>query len=88
MRTTLRIDDQLFEQVRSEAHRQRISIATLVNRLLRRGLQSPAPRRPAARRYREAPLSMGQPLVNIDKAVSFAADLEDAQTLEELRRRK
>jgi hypothetical protein len=89
MRTTLRIDDDLFHEIRERAHRENIPITDLVNRLLRVGLE-PARSGGAKtnRPYREQVFSMGQPRVLLHKALAVAAALEDEEVLEELTRRK
>jgi len=85
MRTTLRIDDDLMRQLRKRAAEQKVSLATLCNQVLRQGLaQKPAPRRP----FRQRVFSMGQPRVNLDKALALAAADEDAETIRKLALRK
>ncbi|MCK6491618.1 MAG: antitoxin [Planctomycetes bacterium] len=45
MRTTLSVEDDLLDQVRIRAAAQRLSVAEVLNRALRRGLaEDPAPR--------------------------------------------
>jgi len=84
MRTTVRIDDDLFERIRARAHRERLSITKLMNRLLRKGLTAVEPKRPAGR-YRQKTYAMGSPRINLDKARALAAALEDAAIIETMR---
>jgi hypothetical protein len=88
MRTTVRVDDELLEQLKAQARRENVSLTRLLNRTLRAGLKT-APRRPAKRsRYRERPASMGAPRIALDKALTAAAALEDAEIARELSLRK
>ncbi len=89
MRTTLRIDDDLLRQLKDQAHREGVRLTELVNRLIRRGLDlSRRSNRDQVEAYREKTYAMGQPAVNLDKALDLAAELEDAETLDKLTRRK
>jgi hypothetical protein len=81
-RTTIRIDGDLLQELRDRAHRDNISITRLVNQAIRRGLSAPAPRRP--RRFRQRVTRMGKPLVNLDKALAFADELEDQEIIRKL----
>ncbi|MDX1606260.1 MAG: hypothetical protein R3202_08705 [Candidatus Competibacterales bacterium] len=87
MRTTLRIDDELLRQLKEQAHRENVSLTRLVNRTLRAGMQQSrrSGRRPA---YREQTYSMGEPQLNLDRALALAADLEDEEILRKLALRK
>lgn len=88
MRTTVRIDDDVLRQLKSLAGARDESLASVLNRCLRLGLQQfnqpAAPREP----YREVVVSMGQPRVDLTSALSLAAQLEDEETVEKLQRRK
>jgi hypothetical protein len=87
MRTTIRIDDELLQQLKEQAHRENISLTRLVNRTLRAGMQRS---RPPVRRapYREKTCSMGEPRFDLDKALDLAADFEDQEVLRKLALRK
>jgi hypothetical protein len=87
VRTTLNIDDDLLRQLKHEAQRSRTPVRRLVNTALRRGLGESAPRR-AKERYSCPTFSMGVPRLSLDKALALAANLEDAEVLHELERRK
>ena len=89
MRTTLRIDDDLMILLRKKAHREGVVLTELVNRLIRCGMEaSRQQRRQRAEAYRERVFSMGEPAVNLNKALALAAVLEDEEVLEKLARRK
>jgi hypothetical protein len=81
MRTTIRVDDELLLSLKEEARRQNISLARLLDRTLRAGMEaSREPRRPK-RRYREQTHAMGAPSLSLDKALALAATLEDNETV-------
>ena len=85
MRTTLRIDNDLMQELRKRAAAQKVSLASLCNQVLRDGLaQKPLTRR----RYRERVASMGVPRVNLDKALAVAAADEDAEVARKIALRK
>jgi hypothetical protein len=85
MRTTLRIDDDLLSELKQLADSEDLPLTDLVNRVLRQGLTT----KPAKRRaYREKTFSMGQPKVDLDKALSLAASLEDDEVIRKLALRK
>jgi hypothetical protein len=89
MRTTLRIDDDLLRELKAQADREQVALTELVNRLIRRALETGRPGFGRRRRvYREQVVSMGRPRVPLDKALSIAAGLEDDEVAEELARRK
>ena len=89
MRTTLRIDSDLMAILKKLARRDDVPLTELVNGLIRRGLQaSSTRRRESTDAYHEQVFSMGQPAVNLDKALDLAASLEDEEVIEEIARRK
>ena len=89
MRTTLRIDDDLLRELKERAEREKVPLTDLVNRVIRRGLEPTSKRGMKPRRpYREQVFSLGAPRVPLDKALALAAAMEDAESLEELARRK
>ena len=88
MRTTVKIDDDLLRELKEQAHREGTSLAKLVNRVLRRGLDASRQAKTPVRPYREKTYNMGVPNVNLDKALALAAALEDEEVIEKLARRK
>ena len=88
MRTTIRIDDDLLKELRERAFREGRSFTQLVNRTLRRGLNVPEDTGGKRGRYRERPVSMGTPRVNLDKALAQAAAMEDGAAVDKLAQRK
>ena len=90
MKTTVEIDQDLFSELKAEAQEAGTSFRSVLNRALRLGLRGSRVR-DKARRYRVAPVSMGEPLAGVpslDKALALAGDLEDAEVISELERRK
>lgn len=82
MRTTVRIDDDLLGELKEYAHREKVSVAQLVNETVRLGFESLvhgklAPRKP----YREKTFNTGKPKVDLTKASQLAAELEDEEIL-------
>ncbi|MBI1901765.1 MAG: ribbon-helix-helix protein, CopG family [Planctomycetia bacterium] len=83
MRTTVRLDQDLLQELRERAHRENTSITRLINQVIRRGLQAhDRPRR--VKRFRQRVTRMGRPLINLDKALAFAAELEDEEIIRKL----
>ena len=88
MRTTVRVDDEVLEQLKAQARRENLSLTRLLNRTLRAGMQA-ARKRPAKRPpYRERVCAMGVPRVDLDKALAVAATLEDEEIVRKLAQRK
>jgi len=88
MRTTLRIQDDLLRELKERARRERGSVTSVVNTVLRiglRALQGPPPR---PHPFREPPCDLGAPQVDLDRALQVAVHLEDEETLHKLSLRK
>lgn len=86
MRTTLNIDDTLLSRLQAIAREEGISLTAAANRALELGL---ARLSPAARVAYDPPtFNMGQASFNLDKALQFAADLEDEEIVRKLQMRK
>lgn len=88
MRTTVRLDDELLEQLKDRARRENLSLTRLLNRALRDGLRAPRPGRSARPRFRQKTHALGAPRLGLDKALALAATLEDEEVLRELSMRK
>lgn len=87
MRSTVRIDDDLMEALRARSEDEGLSMTRMLNRLLRSGLavESNGARRSS---FRQATAGMGRPRIDLDKALSLAAGLEDAEILRRFSLRK
>ena len=81
MRTTVRIEDDLLQELKRQAEAQQTSFNKFLNAILRRGLIAPHPEKV---NFRQQVYSMGTPSTNLDKALSLAADLEDGDLLRKL----
>lgn len=88
MRTTVRVDDELLEQLKAQARRENVSLTRLLNRTLKAGLQAGGARRRKRPVYGEQAHSLGAPRVALDKALALAAALEDEEIVRELALRK
>ena len=88
MRTTLTLDDDLAEELRTLAHRTRRSFKQVVNEALRAGLAGHRRTRP--RRYRLAPPALDgvRPGFNLDKALQLSDAMEDEGIARKLELRK
>lgn len=84
MRTTVRLDDELIEQLKARARKEKLSLTRLLNRALRDGLRAQRTGKPRRRLYREQPLPMGPAKVDLTKALALAAALEDEEILRKL----
>lgn len=88
MRTTVRVDDELLEQLKAQAREENVSLTRLLNRTLKAGLQAGSARRRKPPAYRERAHSLGAPRVALDKALALAAAMEDEELARELALRK
>ena len=88
MRTTVRVDDEVLEQLRAQARKENVSLTRLLNRTLKAGLQARGARPRKKPVYREQVHSLGTPRVALDKALMLAAALEDEDIVREVALRK
>ena len=88
MRTTLIIDDDILREMKVRAHQTGVSLTRVANNVLRTGLDPRSGTSRPRRRYREEVADMGEPRVNLDRALAIAAKLEDEETLRKLGQRK
>lgn len=84
MRTTVRVDDELLEELKEQARRENVSVTRLLNRTIRAGLRVALLPAPARSPYREDTQRMGPPRVVVDKALALAAAIEDEDIVREL----
>ena len=88
MRTTLAIADSILRELKERAHATGTSLTRVANDTLRAGLVRGADPQPRRRRYREDVARLGEPRVNLDRALALAARLDDEETLRKLEQRK
>ena len=82
MRTTLTIDDDLAIKLKQRAREQDVPFKQVVNEALRTGL---ATRSPAAKPYRMKARDLRvRPDVDLTKALTLAAELEDEEIVRKL----
>jgi hypothetical protein len=85
MRTTVRIDDDLLHDLKQRARQEKTTLTRIVNVLLRRGISASSETKRRRSPYREKTYSMGRPLVDVTKALSLAAQLDDDETIKQLK---
>jgi hypothetical protein len=87
MRTTVTIDPELQTRVKELARERGVSFREALNDVLRRGLGRGT--HPGAQRYDvpARPLDL-RPGIDLDKALSLAAELEDDEIVRKLELRK
>jgi antitoxin component of RelBE/YafQ-DinJ toxin-antitoxin module len=81
MRTTLRIDDDLFRELKERASSEGLTLSELVNLALRQSLSTE--KRPR-RVFRQKTRDLGRPSFDVTKANAVAAELEDQDILRKL----
>lgn len=88
MRTTLAIADDILRDLKALARRRRTSLTRVANEVLRAGLVRQAEPEHQRRPYREKVVDLGNPNIDLDRALEIAARLEDEETLRKLAIRK
>lgn len=82
MRTTVTLDEDAEQLLRERMSRAKVSFKQAVNDSIRDGN---AQSRQGARAYRTRTASLGVPVVNLDRALQVAADLEDDELIRRMR---
>lgn len=85
MRTTVTIDPDVQELLRRAVREQGQPFKQVLNAALRKGLR--AGERKPAQPFQQRTFDLGKPLVDLTKALSLAAELDDAAKVTRLRRR-
>jgi hypothetical protein len=86
MRTTITLEPDVAARLRAVARERGISFKEAVNTALRRGLGG---RTELARPYRLKPKPLGlRPGIDLNRALLFVDELEDAETIRKLELRK
>jgi hypothetical protein len=83
MRTTLRLDDDLFIELKKRASEEGLTVSEVVNLALRKSLTGP---RRARRLFRQKTRDLGRPSFDVTKANAVAGALEDEAILRKLAR--
>lgn len=89
MRTTLTLDDGLVADLKRRAHESGRSFKAVVNEAIRTGLEQ-AGELPANRPYSLPVMRLGSPRpgIELDKALTLAGALEDAELVRKMELRK
>jgi hypothetical protein len=86
MRTTVTLDPDVAAKLKQTARERGVSFKAVLNDAVRAGLGD---RPPASKRFRMQTASLGvRPGVNLDKALTLAGEMEDAETMRKLDLRK
>lgn len=81
MRTTVTLDDDLAELLKSRARERDVPFKRVLNEAIRAGLSGARTAKP----YKMRPRKLGvRPGVDLTKALRLAAELEDAEVIREL----
>jgi hypothetical protein len=87
MRTTVTLDPDVAAKLKRASSQRGISFKEALNESVRRGLRDKD--EPAAKPYRVRPRDLGaRPGIDLDKSLSLAGDLEDAEIVRKLALRK
>lgn len=79
MRTTVTLDPDVEKQLRAAMRRSGRSFKQELNDTLRKGLMPSG--NATSPRFRQPTFDLGPPLVDLTKAASLAAELEDQETI-------
>jgi plasmid stability protein len=82
MRTTFDLDADLIKQLRDRAHKQGRSSKAVLEEVVRAGLGKTAA--PQRKKITFPTYNMGQPTVDITKALALAAEMEDQEIIRKL----
>lgn len=88
MRTTVTLDPDVDKLLRRAMRERGEPFKQVLNKAVRDGLrQETTVRKPAKRRkaFRQPTFNMGEPLVDLTKALALAAELEDQETIAKMR---
>lgn len=86
MRTTVTLDPDVEALLRKAVRERGEPFKQVLNAAIREGLT--AARRKAGEPFRQPTFDMGTPLVDLTKALSLAAELDDAETVAKMQRRR
>jgi hypothetical protein len=84
MRTTVTLDPDVEKLLRKETRESGLPFKQVLNDAIRAGLRQRAPKAAA---FRPLTFDMGEPRMDLTKALSLAASLEDEELIGRYRRR-
>lgn len=76
----------MLRELKRQALKEGVSLAQMMNRVMRLGLRALASR--PKKRFRQRTHDMGEALMPLDKALSIAAALDDEEIIRKLRQGK
>lgn len=82
MRTTVTLDDDTLALIHRRMRERGVSFKTALNDAIRDGAEG----RPAPAPFATRTADLGVPLVNLDRALQIAAELEDEELIRRQRR--
>lgn len=82
MRTTVTLDTDTEQMIRHLMQTQEFSFKQAINNAIRRGCTPPV----AETEFQTKTFSMGNPTINLDRALQVAAELEDEELIRKMRR--
>lgn len=85
MRTTVTLDPDVEALLRKAVRERGEPFKQVLNAALREGLSGG--RRKAAKPFKQRTFDMGRPVVDLTKALSLAAELEDTESIARMGRR-
>lgn len=88
MRIAVQVDDEILEQLKAQARKEKASLTRVLNRALRNGLKVSGARGRKQPIHRMQVHDMGAPLLPLEKALALAAALEDEEIVRNLTLRK
>ena len=86
MRTTVTLDADVEALLRKAMRERGETFKQVLNAAIREGLVSA--RRKAAKPFKQRTFDLGEPLVDLTKALSLVSELEDAETITKMQRRR
>ncbi|MGH8532725.1 MAG: antitoxin [Gammaproteobacteria bacterium] len=86
MRTTVTLDADVEALLRKAMRDRGESFKQVLNAAIREGLVSA--RRKAAKPFKQRTFDLGEPLIDLTKALSLATELEDTETIAKMQRRR
>ncbi len=87
MRTTVTLDPDVQALLKRAMREQDLSFKQALNDAVRTGMRKPAASAKAAR-FVQRSFKLGRPLVDLTKANALAGELEDAELVQRMRRRR
>lgn len=88
MRTTLAIAEDILRELKKLARKTDRPMTEVANEVLRRGLASMRDAPKKTRSFKESPVDMGEPRVDLTKALALAAEIEDEEHVRKYQLRK